>query len=570
MTDTKKLAANEGIKTKSNFLRGSISQGLKDLSTGALAEDDTQLTKFHGIYQQDDRDIRTERIKKKLEKAYSFMIRVRVAGGKCSPEQWLKMDEISDTHANGTIKLTTRQAFQFHGIIKSNLKHSMQDINSTLLDTLAACGDVNRNVMCNVNANLSKVHADALKLAEDISNHLTPATSAYHEIWLTDEDGNKEIISNDIIKQNVGKDTDEEPLYGATYLPRKFKTVVAVPPSNDVDIFAHCLGFIAIVENGKIIGYNVTVGGGMGSTHGDTKTYPCVAKVMGFCKPEDAVKVAEGVLITQRDNGDRVNRKHSRLKYTVEDMGLEGFTAYVEKSCGIKIQPARPFEFTDRGDPYGWVKGDNGKWHYTQYVQNGRVKDTENYKLKEGLKELALAHKGDILLTNNQNVTFSNIAENEKSNIQAILDKYKIDNNNLTGLRLQSLACVSLPTCALGLAESERYLPDLIDELDNIIETAGLKDDEITIRMTGCPNGCARPFLAEIGMVGTGPNKYNLYLGAAFNGSRLNQMYRKNIINKDIAPTLEPIIKSYALERNQGEHFGDFVIRKNILAEAIT
>ncbi|MFW6353266.1 MAG: NADPH-dependent assimilatory sulfite reductase hemoprotein subunit, partial [Verrucomicrobiota bacterium] len=292
---------NEGLKVQSNFLRGSILESLADPISGDISADDAQLTKFHGIYLQDDRDLRKERRQKLLDKAYSFMIRVRVPGGVCTPAQWIEMDRLSDAFANGTLKLTTRQAFQFHGVLKFNLKRTIKEINDALLDTIAACGDVNRNVMCNPNPYESAVHADAQALAQAISDHLTPRTSAYHEIWL---DGEK-----------VEGGADEEPIYGKTYLPRKFKVVVAVPPSNDVDIFAHDLGYIAIVEKGKIVGYNVTVGGGMGTTHGNVETHPRLAEVMGFCKPEDAVAVAEHVVTTQRDFGDRTNRAHARLKY---------------------------------------------------------------------------------------------------------------------------------------------------------------------------------------------------------------------------------------------------------------
>ncbi len=546
----KKLAKNEGLKTESNFLRGTILEGLADLSTGALSDDDTQLTKFHGIYQQDDRDIRAERRKKKLEKAFSFMVRVRVPGGVCTPQQWLEMDRLSNTYANHTLKLTTRQAFQFHGIIKSNLKTSIKEINDALLDTLAACGDVNRNVMCNPNPYLSEVHAEVLKFSQDISDSLSPQTSAYHEIWL---DGEKV----------QSTEQDEEPIYGKTYLPRKFKTVVAVPPSNDVDIFAHCLGFIAIVEDGKLVGYNVTVGGGMGMHHNNEKTFPRLADVMGFCTPEQALKVAEGVVVIQRDYGDRSDRKHARLKYTVDDHGVDWFRERVEEYVGFKIEPARPFKFEDTGDRFGWTEGVDGKHHLTLYIPNGRVKDTPDFKMMTGLREIAKVHDGDFRLTANQNIIIGSISDEKKPEIEKLIAEYGLDNESRakTGLRLNSMACVALPTCGLALAESERYLPDLVGRLETVIEEAGLRDDAIVIRMTGCPNGCARPYLGEIGFVGRSPGKYNVYLGAGFDGSRLNKLYQENVKEEDIVDLLGPIIQRYAKEREEGERFGDFTIR---------
>ncbi|MEM9480521.1 MAG: NADPH-dependent assimilatory sulfite reductase hemoprotein subunit [Verrucomicrobiota bacterium] len=549
------MSANEGIKTRSNYLRGTLLESLANGLTGSVSKDDTQLTKFHGIYQQDDRDIRAERRKKKLEPAYSFMIRVRVPGGVSSVEQWLEMDRIAREYANGTLKLTTRQAFQFHGVIKSNLKTTIREINDSLLDTIAACGDVNRNVMCNPNPDQSRVHGAAQKLAQDISDHLTPRTSAYHEIWLTDEDGEKHKVTKD-------PEEDVEPIYGKTYLPRKFKTVVAIPPSNDVDIFAHCLGYIAIVENDEIIGYNVTVGGGMGMTHGDTNTFPRLADVMAFCTPEQAVAVAEAVVRVQKEYGNRKERKNARLKYTIENFGLKWFRNAVEERLGYKLEDPRPYHFEHNGDRYGWTQDHNGLWHYTLFIENGRLFDTEENPALTGLREVAKIHTGDFRLTANQNVIISRVEESNKEAIQALLDQYGLDGGqSQTALRRNSMACVALPTCGLSLAESERYLPKLITGLDDVIEEAGLRDDEIVIRMTGCPNGCGRPYLGEIGFVGTNANTYNLYLGAGFAGERLSKLYRRDVKDRDIVPILRPIIHDYALNREKGERFGDFTIR---------
>jgi sulfite reductase (NADPH) hemoprotein beta-component len=553
-TDLKKLHANESIKVASDYLRGTLLDGLADLSTGALAESDTQLTKFHGIYQQDDRDVRRERRKQKLEPAFSFMIRVRVAGGVCTPRQWLDMDRLATDYANGTLKLTTRQAFQFHGVIKSNLKTTVREINEALLDTIAACGDVNRNVMCNPNPHLSTVHAEVLGVAQAISDHLTPRTRAYHEIWLDNGSGEKIQVTKDPV--------EEEPIYGSQYLPRKFKTVVAIPPSNDVDIFAHCLGFIAIVENGKVAGYNVTVGGGLGMTHGNEQTYPQLARMLGFCKPEDAVDVAEKVVTVQRDYGDRSDRKHSRLKYTVDDLGIDRFRELVEERLGYKMEEPRPFHFEDNGDRYGWVKDANGNSHLTLFIQNGRVLDTADYPMRTGLREIAKIHDGDFRLTANQNLIIANVSPQNRGRIEELLVKYGIaDSHNRSALRLNSMACVALPTCGLALAESERYLPDLVGEIEGVLEEAGLSQDAITIRMTGCPNGCARPYIAEIGLVGRNPATYNLYLGAGFHGQRLGKLYRDSAKAEEVTAILRPLILEYAAKRNPGERFGDFCIR---------
>jgi sulfite reductase (NADPH) hemoprotein beta-component len=481
------------------------------------------------------------------------MVRVRVPGGVCTPAQWLAMDRIADDFGNRTLRLTTRQAFQLHGVIKSNLKRTMQAINGALLDTVAACGDVNRNVMCNPNPYQSKAHAAALGLARAISDHLTPRTAAYHEIWL---DGEKVVDTQE----------DEEPIYGRHYLPRKFKTVVAVPPSNDVDVFAQDLGFIAITdEGGEVVGYNVTVGGGMGMTHGEPETYPRTADLIGFCRPEQAVAVAEQVVTVQRDYGDRANRKHARLKYTIDDRGLPWFRGEVERRLGYALEAPRPFRFDHTGDRYGWVEDHLGNWHYTLLIENGRVKDTDRQLMKTGLAAIARVHKGDFRLTANQNLIVASVAPRQKPRIERLLRQYGLT-HEASGLRRNAMACVALPTCALALAESERYLPDLVSALERVIEQAGLRDDEIVIRMTGCPNGCARPYLAEIGLVGRTPGKYNLYLGAAFDGSRLNKLYRKDVGHDEIVAALTPLIESYASERLAGERFGAYVIRAGHVA----
>lgn len=559
----KEPSKNEGIKEASHYLRGTILEGLADTSTGAISEDDSQLLKFHGSYLQDDRDLRNQRRQQKLEKAFIFMIRVAVPGGVCTPAQWLEIDRISTQHANDTIKITTRQAFQLHGILKGNLKPTIKAVNDALLSTLAACGDVNRNVNCNPNPHQSFIHALTLDYARQVAAHLLPRTGAYHEIWLDKE----RVAGGDTAAGDDDSSDPVEPIYGKNYLPRKFKISFAVPPGNDVDIFAQDLGYIAIVENGHLAGFNVTVGGGMGQSHNNKATYPRVADVMGFCRPDQVVDVAEKIVTVQRDYGDRSDRKHARLKYTIQDRGLAWFRSEVEARLGYKLGEARPFYFTDNGDRYGWTEGTDGKQHLTLFIEGGRVRGRQ----KEGLREIAKIHKGDFRLTCNQNLVIGAVAPSERPLIEALLKEYGLDQTwqNITGLRRGGLACVALPTCGLALAESERNLPNLIDELDKVIRGAGLAEQSIHIRSTGCPNGCARPYLGEIGLVGKVPGKYNLYLGAAHNGSRLNKLYKEAIPNEQIVAELTPIIQRYATERQSEETFGDFVIRAGFV-KAVT
>lgn len=551
MSDVK-LAKNEGIKTESDYLRGTIVESLNDSTTGAVAKDDEQLLKFHGTYQQDDRDLRKQLKAEKKEKAFSFMIRVRVPGGVATPQQWIEMDRLTEKFGgNGVIKLTTRQAFQVHGILKGDLKQTIKEVNDVAMDTIAACGDVNRNVMVNPNPKLSKIHGEVLKHAQAVSDHLTPSTGAYHEIWL---DGEKVQTS----------EAEVEPIYGKTYLPRKFKIAFAIPPGNDVDVNANCLSFVAIVENGELQGYNVLAGGGMGMHHGQAATFPRLADVIGFTTPDRVVAVAENVVKVQRDYGDRTNRKHARLKYTIHDRGAEWFRSELEKYQGFDLEEPRPFEFETNGDAYGWVQDEAGAWHCGLYVESGRVMD----KVREGLLEIAKVHEGDFRLTGNQNVMISNVSEAKKPQIEALLAQYELDSwDRLSGLRLNALACVALPTCGLSLAEAQRFLPSVIEELETTLESSGLRHDAITMRMTGCPNGCARPYLAEVAMVGKAPNKYNVFLGGGFAGNRLNRLWKEMVPGDELAATLAPLFEEYAKERNEGEKFGDFVIRKGHVEE---
>ena len=551
MSDTRPLSANERIKEKSRFLRGTIAEGLTVPQTGAIADDDQQLTKFHGIYLQDDRDLRAERGRQRMEKAFVFMARMRVPGGILTPSQYLAADKMARERGNGTLRLTTRQTIQFHGILKGNLRLLIQGLHAEMLDTIAACGDVNRNVCASVDPWRPVLHASVTKLADDIATHLLPHSRAWHEIWIGED-------------RVAGGDEEAEPIYGRTYLPRKFKIGVALPPHNDVDAFAQDLSFVAIEERDRIVGFDVIAGGGMGMTHGEPETYPRAGDVIGFCAPEHAVAVAEAVVTMQRDHGDRSNRKQARLKYTIDRMGLEAFIAGVNARLTVPLQPARGFTFTATGDRPGWAEDENGLHHVTLFIENGRIGGT----MRDGLREIAALGVGRFILTPNQNLVIADIPWTEQPRIAALLAHHGID-RTVGGLRRNAVACVALPTCGLALAESERYLPSLVTRLEAELETLGLGEEDITIRMTGCPNGCARPYMSEIGLVGRSPGLYNLYLGGAHDGSRLSKLHARDVDGDAIVAALRPVFAAFATDRQQNEPFGDFVIRAGIVARTV-
>jgi sulfite reductase (NADPH) hemoprotein beta-component len=542
----------EHIKSDSNYLRGTIVEGLADETTGAISGDDTQLIKFHGSYQQTDRDLDSERKKQKLEPLYSFMIRARVPAGITTPDQWLVFDRLADQYANGTLKLTTRQAFQWHGVLKRNLKKTIMGINSTLIDTIAACGDVNRNVMATSNEGLSLLVPETAAFAKIISDHLLPRTSAYHEIWL-----NKELVSGD--------EQDGEPILGKTYLPRKFKIALATPPYNDTDVFANDIGLIAIGKEGKLEGFNVAVGGGMGMTFGAENTYPRLADLIGYVPKESALKIVEEIVKIQRDFGNREDRKLARLKYTLDRLGTDVFKKLTEERSGISFQGLRPYEFIQNGDVFGWTQTPGNKWFLGLFVEHGRVGDRGDYKLKSALRDIARIKVCDFRLTGNQGLVLGKVDESDKDRVEKILRKYNALPDNVSGIRKNAIACVALNTCSLAFAEAERYLPSLTTKIEAILTESDLTQEDILIRMTGCPNGCGRPFLGEIGLVGRSLGRYNLYLGAGFTGNRLNSLYKEMLDEKEILQELSAIIPLYAEERNKGESFGDFTVRKGIV-----
>ena len=544
----------EDIKSESRRLRGSLLDSLADPVSGSLRESDQTLIKYHGSYQQDDRDIRDERRRQKLEPAYQFMIRTRTPGGVVTPQQWLQLDSIATRYANHSLRITTRQAFQFHGVIKRELKATMQAINATLIDTLAACGDVNRNVMVAANPHESRVHAEVQAWAAKLSTHFLPNSRAYYEIWLDEE-------------RVAGSGEEEEPIYGHTYLPRKFKVAFAVPPTNDVDVFANDLGFIAVIEDGALAGFNISIGGGMGASHGDPETYPRVADVIGFITPDQLIAAATAVITTQRDLGNRTLRKRARFKYTIDDHGLETVVSEIESRAGFTLSPARAFLFTHSGDRLGWVQGEDGHWHLTLNLSAGRIADRPGAPHLTGLREIAKVHTGEFRMTGNQNLVIANVADGERARIDALVRAHALDDGlrNGTALARAAFACVALPTCGLAMAEAERYLPEFANRLEPLLETHGLRDAPILLRISGCPNGCSRPYLGEIALVGKAPGRYNLMLGADRRGQRLNTLYRENIPEAEILGALDPLFARYAGEREADEGFGDFLHRAGIV-----
>ncbi len=541
---------NELIKANSRYLRGTLSESVADTASGALSPDDAQISKFHGFYEQDDRDQRRQRQEQLLEPFYSFMLRARLPGGVCTPAQWLAIDAVGRELGNGSIRLTTRQTFQYHGILKRNLKPLIQRINQAMIDSIGGCGDVNRNVLCNPNPERSALHAEVYRWARRISEHLLPKTRAYHEIWL---DG--EAVAGG----------ESEPLYGETYLPRKFKTAVAVPPHNDVDVYTNDLGFVAIADGDRLLGFNVLAGGGMGASHDDTTTFPRLADELGFIPPQQTLAVAEAVVSVQRDRGDRVSRRHARLKYTIERMGLEAFKSEVERRAGVRFEPYRPVLFTSQGDRYGWVEDGEGRWHLTLYIENGRVADLAGAALMSGLREIAKIHQGDIRITPNQNLILAGVPADQKLIIDALAREHGLLPAGRSPTRLASIACVALPTCPQAMAEAERYFPELLEKIEVLTRRHGIDQEAIVMRMTGCPNGCARPYVAEVGLIGKGPGRYNLQLGGDGAGLRLNRLYRKNLNEREVLEALDRLFELYAALRLPEERFGDFVVRSGVV-----
>ncbi len=543
-----RLGPDERLKHDSDYLRGNIAHDLLDRITGGVTFESNKLMKFHGIYQQDNRDISDERRRQKLEPAYSFMVRVRMPGGVCTPNQWLKIDELARAHGGNTIRLTTRQTFQFHWVLREDIRPTIQGLHEVLLDTIAACGDDARGVMATADATDSDINAEIAALAKQLSDHVIPKTHAYHEIWYGEE--------------KVATSDDEEPFYGRQYMPRKFKIGFAIPPSNDIDIYTQDLGFIAVDEGGKLEGFNITIGGGMGRSDQDPETYARLGDVVGFIPKDRLIDCADAVMGVQRDYGNRVTRARARFKYTIDDKGLDFVKGEIERRMGTSFEPARPFEFKSNGDMYGWRQTDRGQFNYTLFIENGRVSDLPGRSIMSGLRAIAAVHKGSFRLTPNQNLIVAGVTPEDRPRIESLLAEHGLDESNGTSaLRLNSIACVALPTCPLAMAEAERYLPDLVTKIEAILAGNGLSDEPINIRMSGCPNGCSRPYVAEIALTGRAPGKYNLWLGAGFHGERLGQLVAENIGEERILEILSDKLGHYARDRQPGERFGDFITR---------
>ncbi|MEK2484727.1 assimilatory sulfite reductase (NADPH) hemoprotein subunit [Providencia stuartii] len=546
-----KLADSERMKNESNYLRGTIKEDLKNGLSGGFEGDNFLLIRFHGMYQQDDRDIRSERAEQKLEPRHAMMLRCRLPGGIITPKQWLDIDRFASEHTlYGSVRITNRQTFQFHGILKGDVKPAHQMLHHVGLDALATANDVNRNVLCTSNPVQSELHQQAYEWAKKISEHLLPRTNAYAEIWL-----DKEKVAT----------TDEEPILGKTYLPRKFKTSVVIPPLNDVDLHANDMNFVAIAQDGELIGFNVLVGGGLAMTHGDTATYPRLASEFGFIYLKDTLAIAEAIVTTQRDWGNRTERKNAKTKYTLERVGVETFKQEVERRSGVTFESVRHYAFTQRGDQIGWLKGIDDRWHLTLFIENGRLIDLPNKPLKTGVAEIAKIHQGDFRLTANQNLIVAGVPESEKERIEAIAREHGLISDEVTLQRENSMACVSFPTCPLAMAEAERFLPEFVSEVEKIMSSHGIGNEHIVLRVTGCPNGCGRAMLAEVGLVGKAIDRYNLHLGGNRIGTRIPRMYRENISSAEILTILDNLIGRWAKEREDQEGFGDYLIRANVV-----
>jgi sulfite reductase (NADPH) hemoprotein beta-component len=555
MSEEQPLSGIEKIKQASDGLRGEIVESLRDEITGAIREGDQALIKFHGMYQQDDRDRREERAEKKLDRLYSFMIRLRLPGGFLTGNQWIAMHEIAGTNSTGVIKITTRQTIQLHGLIKAKIKPTIQAFSKAKLDSIATCGDINRNVLCSAHPMQSAIHETVFAYADKISNFLMPKTRAYYEIWLDEE-------------KITDKQQEADPLYQDRYLPRKFKIAIAIPPNNDVDVLGNDLGLIAIIENNALKGFNIAIGGGLSTTHGNPATYPRLGTVIGYTNAgEDTMKLLYEVLTIQRDYGNRSDRKLARLKYTLDKLGVDWFVKELEKRSGVALQKAKPATFTERRDYYGWEQNHLGNWYYTVFVENGRIIDDHTVAIKSALLEAAHTGKVNFIFTANQNVIISDIAPADKDAINAILEKHRVLQHTATAsyIRKNAMACVALPTCPLALAESQRYLPSLITKIEPLLEKQGLEKESIILRMTGCPNGCARPYIAEIGMVGTAAGKYNLHIGGDNQGLRLNKLYKENLDETALLSNLDELFGLFKTEKQPKESFGDFVMRKKLV-----
>ncbi|HLV99983.1 MAG TPA: NADPH-dependent assimilatory sulfite reductase hemoprotein subunit [Ktedonobacterales bacterium] len=545
----------EQIKIQSDYLRGQIAEELAQPTTH-FSDSQVQLLKFHGMYQQEDRDARQARKAAKEEKAYQFMVRSRIPGGVLTAEQYLVEDDLAGVYGNNTLRITTRQGFQLHGVLKGDVQPTLQAINASLLSTLAACGDVNRNVMACPAPHTSRLHAQIEEIAHDVAMRLTPRSRAYHEIWLDGE-------QVDIVEEQP--EADVEPLYGSTYLPRKFKIGVAFPGDNCIDVYTQDVGLVAQVEDERLTGFTVLVGGGMGMTHGKTTTYPRLGTPLCFASPDEVLQVVETIVTIQRDYGDRQNRKHARMKYLVEEQGIAWFRAELEQRMGHTVADPAPISWQSAEDHLGWHAQGDGRWFLGLYIESGRIKDDEAVRLRSGMRRVIEQFKPGIRLTPQQNILLTNVSVDQRSPIDALLAEYGIVTNpQALGVRRHSLACPALPTCGLALADAERVLPSVVQQIEADMRALGLAEELVSIRMTGCPNGCARPYMGDIGFVGRSKNLYNVYVGGDQVNTRMNTLYAADVRLDDLAKTILPLLHLWREERQPGEALGDFCHRVGV------
>jgi sulfite reductase (ferredoxin) len=551
--DLSKLSANETLKAQSNYLKGHIDVELQE-STDHFDKDSIQLLKFHGTYQQDDRDSRAAGKQEGGGKAYSMMVRNRIPGGRMTSEQLIAELDLCDTLGNSTLKITTRQTLQLHGILKKDLRETIRRINEIHLSTLAACGDVNRNIMCCPAKRVGPVYEELHRLTDELTEELAPKTPAYHELWVTDlETGEKTLEGGAVV----------EPLYGSRYLPRKFKIGIGLPEDNCVDIYTQDIGFLAVIRDGHVIGYNVLVGGGMGTTPSAEKCFPALGKRMAFVTVGQAVDVAKAILKVQRDYGNREDRKVARMKYLVAKWGIVKFRRAVEEYYGGILKDCTPDDVTGFDDHMGWQEQGDGLWSYGLNIENGRLYDNEHRQLKKTLRAICAELRPEIRLTGHQSIIFADIRPEQRERLIEIIHSHNTPTTEETSeVRRWSIACVALPTCGLAVTESERFLPSVIDAIEKPLAKLGMDKERFTIRMTGCPNGCARPYNAEIAMVGKTKGKYTLFVGGAFLGTRLAYIYKDLVPAENLPQELVSIFAAYRANRtNASESLGDFCAR---------
>jgi sulfite reductase (ferredoxin) len=552
-TDAPKLSPVEAIKEESRFLKGTIAEEIAG-PIDHFNDDNLQLLKFHGTYQQDDRDIRSERNKAGLDKAYSMMVRLRIPGGRITSDQFLAMLDLCEEMGNATMKITTRQTIQLHGVVKDNLRPTIKRVNEIALSTLAACGDVNRNIMCCPAKRAGRVHAELERLTDELTEAMAPRTSAYHEIWVADPESGEKTL--------VGGGEVVEPLYGPTYLPRKFKMGIALPHDNCIDVYTQDIGLLAVVRNDQILGYNVLVGGGMGTTPAKKVTYPALGKRMAFAAPDQVVGVCQAILKVQRDNGNREDRKVARMKYLVDKWGVEKFRAEVEKYFGEPLRDCTPDDVTDVDDHMGWQDQGDGKWSYGLNIENGRLYDNARIQLKGAIRAVCREFKTEIRMTGHQSVIFTDINPGDKDKLVALVRRHGVRTTEETStVRRWSMSCVALPTCGLAITESERRLPGIIDSLEQPLAKLGLDKERFTIRMTGCPNGCARPYNADMALVGKAKDRYTLYVGGGWLGNRLAYIYKDLVPDDVVVQEMISVFAAYKANRRSGESFGEFCTR---------